>query len=221
MTSFPYRHRKCIPTLAALSLFAIAPSAFAQQTRLALFGTVGMGGEAKAELDLENAPDMDDTQDLDSTLGAGLSYDGAVAKILSLGASFRFYSWGADDYDWESGADNGGLGFDAAFLPRLRFPARKLEIYFAVPVGLTVASKEDNTTFAIIDSEYDTGLGYNLGFFGGVQFPIDRDMALFGELGWQTRSVSHSARAEANSDSEADLSYETGQVMLNAGFAFF
>jgi hypothetical protein len=200
---------------------AYSSAGLAQTTRLGVFGSIGMGGEAEADLDLENAADLDDSQDLDATFGAGLSYDAAVAKILSLGALFRFYQWSTDNYSWETGGDNRGLGLDIAFLPRLRFPARKLEIYFAVPVGLSVASKDDNRTFLIVDSAYKMGLGHNLGFFGGVQFPIDRDMALFGELGWQSRSITHTASAEADSDAEAELTYATGQVTLNAGFVFF
>lgn len=211
--------RALITSITAIAALAGTEAAHAE-TRLGVYGIIGLAGEAEAELETDNAS-PNDTEDLDYSLGAGLSYDAALARILSLGVLFRFYGWGADNYDWETDGDNEGLGLDVAFLPRLRFPARKLELYLSAPIGLTVASKDDNTTFVIVETEYDMGVGYNYGLFGGIQVPIDRDMALFGELGYQARHVSQSGHAEADEDTDAELTYDTGQFVINLGAAFF
>ncbi len=207
-----------VASLAASIAFSADASA---ETRLGVFGSVGFGGEvdAEGEPDFFAAVESEDKQDLDPTLGVGVSYDAALAKILSAGILLRFFKWEADRYGWETAGDNAGVGLDISFLPRLRFPARKLEIYGALPVGLTLASKEENTIG--VDVEYDLGVGYNLGLFGGVQFPIDRDMAVFGELGWQFRSLTTDGNAEANENLDAELRWDTGQFTINAGLAFF
>jgi hypothetical protein len=208
------------------ALAGVVSPAYAADTRLGVFGTVGFGGEVEAEADVDNATDPpEEDQDLDTTLGAGFSYDSSVFRMLSLGALFRFYSWSADSYSWEGTDDNEGIGFDIAFLPRLRFPSRKFELYLSTPVGLTLATKEDAQALVLglipVDLEYELGFGWNFGVFGGVQFPISRDVALFGELGWQMRGVSNHAQAEGDGDFEGDLDTKTGQLTLNVGAAFF
>lgn len=199
----------------------VASTAFAQ-ARLGLFGTAGFGGDAEASLDLDAGVDpADEDAELETSLGVGASYDVAVAKLLSLGGLFRVTSWEARRYTWEIDEDNAGLAFDVAFLPRLRFAARRLEIYAAVPIGLTLATKEDNFTFYALDSEYDMGWGYNLGIFGGIQFPLAPDLALFTELGWLARGITQQGHAKGNSDNDAELEYSTGQFTLNVGVGFY
>jgi hypothetical protein len=199
----------------------VASTAFAQ-ARIGVFGTAGFGGEAEASVDLESGVDpADDGPELQTSLGLGASYDTPVTQLVSLGGLLRIASWEAHRYTWEVDGDNTGWAFDFAFLPRLRFEARGLEFYAAVPLGLTLATKEDNLTFFAIDTEYDVGFGYNLGVFGGVQIPLEPNLALFAELGWLGRGITQQGHAQGDSSADGELEYSTGQFAVNFGVAFF
>jgi hypothetical protein len=214
---------RALAPLAALATLGFTNVAGADDTRLGAYGIINLSGEMEGELQGGDG-DPDDQQDMDYSVGAGLSYDTAIVRILALGALFRFYSWSADDFSWETDGDNEGLGFDIDFLPRLRFPARKLEVYFSLPMGLTVASKDDNAVLAVFETEYDIGVGYNYGLFGGVQFPLDREMALFGEFGYQVRNVTFDAEGRFAGEGDPidrELHTEVGQFAINLGAAFF
>lgn len=206
--------------ITCLVLLSATPCA-AADGRFAAFGSLGFGGVSKAEVDFQTGLDSGpDESALDVTLGLGASYDRPLAPFFSLGGLARAYAWSADTYAWETRGGNGGLGFDLAVLPRVHVDVKLVELYLTLPIGFTVASKDENRTYLLVDTQYDLGLGYNWGLFAGVQYPLLPGAAAFFEAGWLLHTIYQRGEAEADAAIDGELEQRMGQFTINLGLAF-
>ncbi len=125
---------------------------------------IGFGGDA----------DGPPNADLDTLLGGQFGFDSVLARHFSLGGEFRI---GAARF--ERTGDRSKL-IDLDIKPRLRFPiGRIVELYGAVPVGLTIPRLAD------IDQGDNNGkVGWNFGVGPGINVFLTHSFALNAEPMW-------------------------------------
>lgn len=166
-----------------------------------LYGGVwlGFGGDAEFDGDDQFAGD------LDTTLGGQFGVDVVVLRHLSLGGEARI---GASK--WIRTGDRTKL-IDLAFKPRLRFPLGRspLELYFSVPVGITIPRLADGGPPGA-----DGKAGWNLGVGGGLNFWITDSFGLNVEPMWLVH------RFKVDSDGDYQYTLKQFSLFLNAAFAF-
>jgi hypothetical protein len=168
---------------------------------LRLYGGVwlGFGGDAEFDGDRQFAGG------LDTTLGGQFGVDAVILRHLSLGGEMRI---GAAK--WERTGDRTKL-IDIDFKPRLRFPLGRspVELYFAVPVGLTVPRLAD-----MGPPGSEGKAGWNLGVGGGLNVFITDSFGLNAEPMWLMHKF--------KTDAEGDPYYTLKQfsLFLNAVLAF-
>jgi hypothetical protein len=99
----------------------------------------------------------------------------AVLRFLSLGGEARFGTFNTEAFA-DNDVDRSKL-IDLDFKPRLTLPLRHspIELYFTVPVGLTIPILADDFGG---DDGIDGKLGWNLGIGAGINFWITRSFAL-------------------------------------------
>lgn len=111
----------------------------------------------------------------DSTLGGQFGFDAVVSRFVSLGAEARI---GASK--WEKLRDRSKL-IDLDFKPRLRLPLRgtPIELYIAVPVGLTIPRLSDavdpGTNLGNGKAGWNFGVGPGINLFLGDTFGINAE----------------------------------------------
>lgn len=134
---------------------------------LRLYGGVGIG--FGGELEIDGAGPLDLKSDLTTSIGGQFGVDAVVLSLLALGGEVRIVGWNTEVAD-NAGADRSKL-IDVDFKPRLRFPLvnDRLEVYGALPIGLTIPLLADD-----IGGDANEGLdgtvGWNLGVGGGMTF---------------------------------------------------
>ena len=158
---------------------------------------LGFGGDAEFDGDDQFAGD------LETTLGGQFGVDAVVLRHLSLGGEARI---GASK--WIRTGDRTKL-IDLNFKPRLRFPLGRspLELYFTVPVGITVPRLADG-------GPGQGTVGWNLGAGGGLNFWITDSFGLNVEPMW----IMHRFKVDADGDPEYTL--KQFSLFLNALIAF-
>jgi len=137
--------------------------------RLRLYGGVGIGFGGELEVDGPGPFDAIPDQDLTTSIGGQVGVDAVVLSLLALGGEVRIVGWNTEDFD-DNDVDRSKL-VDIDFKPRLRFPLvnDRLEIYGALPIGLTIPILADD--FAGDANEgVDGTVGWNLGVGGGMTF---------------------------------------------------
>ena len=154
--------------VAALTLFGTTHSAAAQDydddsvdpTRL--YGGVWLGFGGDAEVD----GDDQFSGDLETTVGGQIGVDRVISRYFSLGGEARFGRARWKQFD-------GTKLIDLDIKPRLRLPLRRsIELYAAVPVGLTIPRLRD------VPNAPDSSTGWNIGAGGGINFFITDDFGL-------------------------------------------
>jgi hypothetical protein len=160
---------------------------------------LGFGGDAEFDGDRQFAGD------LETTLGGQFGVDVVVARYFSLGGEARI---GASR--WVRTGDRTKL-IDLAFKPRLRFPIRRtpLELYFAVPVGVTIPRLADGGPPGV-----DGKVGWNLGVGGGLNFWITESFGLNVEPMWLVH------RFGTDGPGNPDYTLKQFALFLNAAVAF-
>ncbi len=125
----------------------------------------GFGGEFQVEL--SNAILLASTEpDLDPTIGIQAGLDYVLMKYFALGAELRL-SWWKPERNIVALQDDPGrsLFVDIDIKPRGRYEFSNipLEVYGTLPLGLSIASIND-------DIRMDGGAGFNLGFGVGATY---------------------------------------------------
>jgi hypothetical protein len=161
---------------------------------------LGFGGDAEFDGDDQFAGE------LETTLGGQFGVDVVVLKHLSLGGEARI---GASK--WIRTGDRTKL-IDLDFKPRLRFPLGRspFELYFAVPVGVTIPRLADGGPPGV-----DGKAGWNLGVGGGVNFWITDFFGLNVEPMW----LVHKFKVSSD-DGDNYYTLKQFSLFLNAAFAF-
>ena len=136
-----------------------------------IYGGLWLGFGGDAEFDENNVE-----TDLGGTLGGQFGVDVLTSRYFSLGGEARI---GAAKFQ-----DTGDRSkvIDLDFKPRLRLPLYRLpiELYAALPVGLTIPRLADFAN----DNELDGKVGWNIGAAVGANWFITRSFGLNVEPAW-------------------------------------
>lgn len=143
-----------------------------------LYGGLWLGFGGKAEADYRGPLGIrasDTNNDQVTTLGGQVGVDVPVLRFLSLGAEARLGAFNSRYLD-DRGVDRSKL-IDLDFKPRLTLPLRRtpLELYFTVPVGLTIPILADDFGDG---NNVDAKVGWNLGIGAGLNVWLTRRFAL-------------------------------------------
>lgn len=119
--------------------------------------------------------------DLDPTVGLQFGVDYVLHKYFSIGGETRFLWWKP------SGAGDRNFLWDLDVKPRGRYAFTNipLEVYGALPIGLSVAG---------LAGELEGGAGFNVGLLGGANYFFNSKMAINAEIGWQFHRFGAEAR---------------------------
>jgi hypothetical protein len=129
--------------------------------------SIAVGGERSEQIDGFPAVGLD----LDPTLGFQGGVDYVIMDYFSIGGEMRFL--------W-SKADNAGdrdFLWDLDVKPRGRYPFKKLplEVYGALPIGLTIPA---------IPNAPEGTAGFNVGLVGGATWWFTTKLGINAEMGW-------------------------------------
>jgi hypothetical protein len=171
--------------LVALTMLASASRASADvrdrdgyRDNVRLYGGLWLGFGGNADVDYAgplgiraSAPNDDQV----TTIGGQVGFDIPVLRFLSLGGEARMGAFNTKGLD-DNGIDRSKL-IDLDFKPRLTFPLRRspIELYFAVPVGLTIPILADDFGNG---NAVDANVGWNLGIGAGINFWLTQRIAL-------------------------------------------
>jgi hypothetical protein len=135
--------------------------------------SVALGGSRNYDFDseLDNIFENLPNTDLDPTLGFQGGADYVVMDYFSIGGEMRFL-WTKMD-----GVGDRDFLWDLDVKPRGRYAFKKipLEVYGALPIGLTVAG---------ISGEPEGKVGFNIGLVGGANWFFTKKMGINAEMGW-------------------------------------
>lgn len=178
-----------------------------------LYGGLGLGFGGKAKIDASGPFGFFATQssdDLTTSIGGQVGVDVPVLHYLSLGGEARLLGFNTKTLD-DRNVDRSKL-LDLDFKPRLRLPLRQLELYFTVPVGLTVPFLANDFGDNL---QSDAKVGWNLGVGGGVNWWLARGFALNAE----PMFVIHKFRVDGDNGGNADITLKQFTLFLNAVLA--
>jgi len=132
--------------------------------------SVAIGGDWKGETDTGFFRSKFESR-LDPTLGLQGGVEYVVMDYFSIGGEMRFL------FPKEDGEPDRHFLWDLVVKPKGRyvFPELPLEVYGAMPLGLTVAG---------IDGPDEGTVGFNIGLVGGATWWLNENMGVNAELGW-------------------------------------
>ncbi|MBN1655408.1 MAG: hypothetical protein JXA30_16700 [Deltaproteobacteria bacterium] len=192
--------------LVTLFLVAQSTTTAAQEygTNLRLFGQFILGVAGSVDGETEAGGFSQDFEgDLDPSIGFGAGADFGLHEYFALGGIFRYFSISPED------AEDSSSAIDIDALPRLRYPFEQGEVYFAIPVGLTI----------FIPDEGDAEVGWNLNFVLGGLYKLTEQFGLFAEVGYFLHFAS-SSEEDPFSGTEIDVSSTIGQIGIAIGAAY-
>ena len=161
--------------------------------------SIALGGELKGE-------DADEGADLDPTIGfPTLGADYVMHEYFSIGGEMRFLFWKVD------GADDRNLFWDIAVKPRGRYAFSNipLEVYGALPIGLTVPGLQDDA---------EGKIGWNIGLVGGANWFFNERMGVNAEIGWLFHQFTYEVENVPGSDGNARMNQF--QMIPTANFIY-
>jgi hypothetical protein len=176
-----------------------------------IYGGLGLGFGGTAEIDA-NGPfglgEAGGEDDLVTSIGGQVGFDIPVMRYLSLGGEARLLTFNTDGFD-DNDVDRSKL-LDIDFKPRVRFPIHKtrLELYAALPVGITVPFLADDFGD---DDNLDGKVGWNLGIGAGLNYWITRGFA----LNVEPMYVMHWFDLDGRAGSSADVALRQFTIFVN------
>lgn len=159
-------------------------------------------------------------QDLEPSFGGALEVEVAPIRYFSVGIQFGVTTWtttSAEELDY--GRDV-FMDFNGVF--KAMYPViDELVIYVSLPGGLTINRFSEQNQEAA-GSDWDHGVGWNLGTFLGIQWMFNESGGLFLEGGWVHREFTHTADGGSLFGTPVDLKLDgsTNQGSVSLGFAF-
>jgi hypothetical protein len=163
-----------------------------------LYGGVWLGFGGDIEVD-----GLGDVGDLGKTIGGQVGVDYRFLRMLSLGAEVRIGGFDVDGFD-----DRNRL-IDLDFKPRFYLPLRApVEIYAAVPIGLTVPRLAD------VDGRGpDANIGWNVGVGPGINVFFSHGFGINVEPMWMFHHFSYDAGI-----ANGDITVKQFAIMINLLF---
>lgn len=201
------RHVKWLMCAVALIVLGSASQAQARPYRYdnydptRLYGGVWLGFGGKIEVD-----GLGDVGSLGKTIGGVAGVDVRVARWFSLGGEFRI-----GGFDVHRHFDDRNRLIDLDFKPRLYLPLKApVEIYGAVPVGLTIPRLSD------IDGRApDQTVGWNVGVGPGINVFFNHAFGMNVEPIW----LYHHFNIDDHTNGNGKVVVKQFSVMINALFA--
>jgi opacity protein-like surface antigen len=131
---------------------------------------IAVGGDLKLDEDLLG---VEVSPDLDPTVGLQFGADYVLHEYFSIGGETRFLWFKID------GGQSRNFLWDLDIKPRGRYAFGNipLEVYGALPIGLTVAGIEGEGA--------DGGAGFNVGLLAGANWFFTNHLGVNAEMGWQ------------------------------------
>jgi hypothetical protein len=169
------------------------------------------------------------SDDLELSYGLAVQYMVPVHTYFVIGGLFGITSWKTDSADSDASRN---LALDLAVVPEGRIPVlRNLELYLAVPVGLTFDwfnQIESHTTVGNVASasiSADTAVGFMISILLGARFAVLDSFGLFAEVGYIHRQFSHEITGSGSvfgvgGSTKANADISMGQFALNLGAYF-
>ncbi len=207
-------------SLAVVSLCAAAlpATSHAQDSsvRLNVGGTIGLAGEAKAEIDDVDDDDQPDGADLDPTFGLHAGIEVPLHQYFTLGGEFGMSFWQTEDDDGDRQKQ-----LDVLARPKLRIsPVQGLELYGVVPVGLTyyIPSEDMSGEEMGYKVDFKGGPGFAVGVGAGATYFVTEHFGLNAEAGYLYRKFNMSIEESLGDQSAStDAKGSFGQLQLRAG----
>lgn len=193
-----------------------APSSL-DAMRIAAYGVLGFGGESEINAEGPDTPAQD--SDMLTTFGLGGHVDFPLHRNFVLGVGPALM-WVNDEADEDLDVGRSML-LEADVIAKVRHPfasgSSTVEVYAAVPVGLSLMFLSDDITDPLDGTGVDitTPFGFNFGIVGGAQVLFSDGWGLIGQLGYRYHALSYALEASGTSDVDLELSY--GQFQMNAG----
>jgi Outer membrane protein beta-barrel domain len=241
--SDPMKPRAPLQLSLMLGLVLAASTSHAQsnprldQDYLALGLALGFAGTVTVNSDAVQTDEaMVTALSADSPLG--LSVGGAARYVFglhpyfALGAQFGFDAWRSQQAAAQDRAHS--WLFEVGIVPQARLPLDpRLELYLAVPVGLTLSALSeaetwiqllaaDNPMFSGV-ADVDPRFGYSIGAMLGVRFALVDHFGVLLELGYLRDAVVHPVDvrfSEGTNGTQVSLEIVTHQFGICAGVFF-
>ena len=174
------------------------PAAGAGDSRVTVFVKGGFGGELDGEIrevddegEEPSEPNELDDADMEMTQGLGAEFAHAVQENVLVGGRLSLNWVNTDPLD-DDDIDRSML-LNVDIVPRGRLPLSgvPIDLYLAVPVGLTVNFPNDDldADFFLGETEFGTGVSWNLSVLGGATYWFGSSVGIFAETGWYHQRV--------------------------------
>ena len=173
------------------------PGAGAGDSRVSVFGKGGFGGELDGEIrevddeDETSEPNELDDADMEMTQGVGAEFAYAVQENVLVGGRLSLNWVNTDELDDQDIDPSRLLNIDVVPRGRLPLSGAPIDLYLAVPVGLTVNFPNDDldSDFFLAETEFGTGVSWNLSVLGGATYWFGSSVGIFAEAGWYHQRV--------------------------------
>ncbi len=191
-----------------------AGSASAKNLRGGVKMQFGLAGEVAYETN-----NAENDVDLEATIGFAPFIEYKLHKYISVGGLFGVNFWLDENMDAGNLDRNTLLDIDALVRVHYPFLKGKMELYVALPVGLTVSIPSDEVEdgYKAAGQELKTGIGANVSLLAGVAYTVWRQLDLFLELGWVLHYAKHDIEANGQTFDHEGL---MNQMALNFGGAW-
>jgi hypothetical protein len=181
--------------------------------RLSLNAKVFLGGEWEFDQDDGTVSSLD----LLPTYAVSIRFDLPLHRWLTLGLELQSAFW---IVDIESDAGRGrSIVIDALLRPAVRYPivfdSSVLELHGAVPFGPNLSILNDDSFESGL--QYNSGVGFSIGFALGVEYWMSQALAVTAEFGFLRRSLSNAVEEDAGGELHLDTSIS--QWGLSAGIS--
>ena len=181
-----------------------------------------LGLAGKGEVEVDGVPGSA-KGDLELRYGVGVQYQHPLHEFISLGGQIALHSWQTEAGD-DANLDR-NLLLDVSLVPALRYAVeRDIELYLAVPVGLTLDFIGEDTSVAAGDAsaEVGTGIGFNLALMPGVRFALSDGFGLLAEIGYSLHSFSHEVTGAVGAlGASYDFDVTLSELAINLGVFFY
>lgn len=191
-----------VAALAALVTTTVAGRADALE--VGFKGMFAFGGEASIE---DQGAEADD--DMEATAGFGLYGTYGLFRYLDIGAQVAFLWYETEAMDDNDQDANTAIDIGALVKPKFPLLGGKLDIYVAVPIGLSIFVPSSDT-----DDVIKTGVGMHVGVLPGVAYRFWKGLGAFAELGWSFHLGKHDKKGGG------DYEYSFSQFALNLGVSY-
>ncbi len=164
-----------------------------QRFQVHLDGSVGFAGNLSVDIEIEGEePESFADKPLESSLGGYLGASLPIGRWFAVEAGAALLAWRTEEMDREGRSRERVV--DVIAKPRARLRVGAVELYAAMPVGLSVPRIADQTgpSLRVYGTEVSRELGWSIGAAAGVQAFVLSSLGVRAEVGYQKHSFGYS-----------------------------